>query len=219
MNNISYKLYVYNGIYKVNHYYHLNDFLENPQHNYIFRIQFQKDQKGFLIITDLSFLLFSNCKGMQVKLLYYNELIHFINFDPICQGDTTISNKIKWNKQQDINNIYNEEIFHLSISDYNKINDIIIRNKQRLTKQFCKFIYTNNNPLVNYLEIINYKEGIFDSFVKENKKTKVILTVLNELILLYTKVIEIFSLNGDARYLEYASKLKNALKKENDLNK
>ena len=87
------------------------------------------NENNYLIITDISFLLFSHCKGTYVKLVYVNEIVYFDSFESICGSDGKISKKIKWNKQYNGYNRYNDETFNFSEKDFEKIEMIIKENK------------------------------------------------------------------------------------------
>ena len=206
-------MYVFNGEYKIEHYYCLNDFLENSKHNHLFRVSVL-NENNYLIITDISFLLFSHCKGTYVKLLYVNEIIHFDSFESICESNGTTSKKIKWNNQYNKDSKYNDEIFNFSENDFKKIETIIKENKIKLMNQFKKIIYIKE-PISSTLEIINFKEELLISYKTDINKTKQANELLNELIILYQKLIEMLSSKGDLSYIEYISKLKTLLEKKN----
>lgn len=209
--NISYKLYFHIGEYKINHFYSLNDFLENSKHNHLYRITVL-NEKRYLIITDISFLLFSICKETAALLLYINDITNFVHFEHIYEKDNIISKRIKWLKQYSNHNIYNEAVFHFSTSDFEKVDIVIKANKQKLKEQFKKIINIQE-PIASTIEIIKYKEDLLSLYKNDNTKSKQSNNLLDDLIVLYQKVIEMLSIKGDSRYMEYVNKLKTLLEK------
>lgn len=208
------KTLVYYGDYTIDEIYEMNDFLLNREITF-FRVtqHFKKKCDRYIILTDIYFLLFDPAPDSKNlgKLMFIGDIRQLSKrkIGKIKNEDTII---IEWTG--------GEKIIKFEFSFINSIvadfTDEADRKIKRLTDRYKIYqeeevkqgdatsdLFTEKLSKSNLEEItklINYKEELF----KERKT----LNLIQELIILYEKMIEILSANNDMKFEEYLNKSK-----------
>lgn len=200
------KIYNFFGEYKLNRLYIINDFFLNTN-NHIFRVKNKKKENVYLITTDVALLVIQQYKKEEKgKLISYNELRYFDNFEIICQSKegvkvSVIAHWLNQKKKTD-----EEEVYHLSGEVFKILEKEIERKKIQILTQFTQFKEKKpENVVSDTLNLIKKKEEEYNN----NKDTDNKEEMMSDLIYLYQQGIELLNEKGDSRYMEYIQKFKN----------
>jgi hypothetical protein len=222
--NSSMKILVYYGEYKIDEIYNMNDFTVNEYINFFKCFQIIEDDKNkkkerikkerYIILTDIYFLLFeplekkknfgtllfwgdirqlANSKNEEI--LYEKEKKNILMLEWKSGSEVKVSFDIIFKDIKEFEDISSQKIDKLT-SKYNMFQDDIWKSDE----EHINFNYSNKNYLIN---LISTKEKLL--------KTRKNIFLIDELITLYNKIIEILSENEDLLYKDYLIKLQNLL--------
>lgn len=216
--NMELNIFILYGEYKINHIYHINDFLLNKKKLKFYRIihyNGKNEEIKYIIITQLFFLIFKptndNMSLAELENFYYLKDIQ------ISFGILYIK-KIKK---------YNLTILDKKTNITNNIEFIFFENKKNNTEtsdeskyyEFKNIIYSKQNE-INFKKykiiITNYKP----LFIIDNKKINENKSIPNSnmhddyqlYILYFEKLINYYKDNNDEKIKERVKKYKNYLK-------
>jgi len=212
---------VYYGDYHIDKVYNINEFLLNEDLNFFRCFQYIENNKNnltkikierYIIVTDVYFLFFDPLEGNKnlAKLLFWGDIRQLSNFRCNELKEEKIDTLIlEWMNGKQVQVSFELTFKELSIKEFmelalSKIESIT--NKYKLFQDDLwkfeeannAFNYSNKDYLLN---LILTKEKMY------KKKKSIIL--INELINLYKRIIEILSINDDPKYKEYLEKLQN----------
>lgn len=208
------KTLVYYGDYTIDEIYEMNDFLLNGEINF-YRVtqHLKKKSDRYIILTDIYFLLFDPAPDSKNlgKLMFIGDIRQLSKrkMGKIKTEDTII---IEWEGgEKEIR--FEFSFINAIVADFTDEADRKIKRlKDRYTiyqeEEVKQGDATSNlfreklskSNLEEIKKLINYKEKLF----KERKT----LNLIQELIILYEKIIEILSADNDFKFEEYLGKLK-----------
>ena len=213
---------VYYGDYHIDKVYNVNEFLLNDEINFFRCFQYFANKKNlvktkkdrYIILTDVYFLLFDPIEDKKnlAKLLFWGDIRQLSNFR--CEeikeerNDSLI---VEWKNGKQVQISFELTFKDMTIKEFMELSLSKIEGITKKYKMFqddiWKFGEANNN--FNYsnkdylLNLISIKEKMY--------KTKKSCILINELISLYNKIIEILSVNNDPTYKDFLIKLQNLL--------
>lgn len=222
------KILTYIGEYKLNQIYDINEFLLNSE-NKIFKCEVELQtslssnkeittirEKRIIIITDVYFLLFNPCQlkccnKNKSKLSFIGELKDIKDFK-YAKVFSSIKKKDK-NKDLNIVGIIIEWknticINNVIVMEYNQCKSLIDYFETRKKSLLENFDIFQND--LNQINTFNYKDDTEQlikliEFREKNKSDEGVA----DLMLLYQKIIEIYSAENNDKYLIYMQKLQN----------
>lgn len=227
--NFNNKVLIYYGSYKIDKEYDINDLIVNQKmllyrvYHYSNKIKHKKTHK-YLIVTDINILLFSipNDQKKNIgKLQFWGNIKLMVNL-----------------KERDLNMENNEKIYIVKIEWQNEKKKVSFKigfiDKKR--KEFINIISEKKNRLNdNYNMFLDdlFKPSIYQDIIMNQGKSE-IKSIINDilqqiefyekiftnnknlhagkqLIVLYQKIIEFYSLNDNYNFQPYMLKLKKLL--------
>lgn len=213
---------VYYGEYHIDKIYDINEFLLNDEINLFRCYQYFANKKNltktkkdrYIILTDVYFLLFDPIEQYKnlAKLLFWGDIRQLSNFR--CEEikeERCDSLILEWKNGKQVQISFEFTFKDLSIKEFVEVSLSKIESITKKYKMFQDdiwkfgevnntFNFSNKDYLLN---LISIKEKIY--------KTKKSYILINELITLYNKIIEILSINNDAAYKDFLIKLQNLL--------
>lgn len=219
---------VYYGEYKIDEIYNMNDFLSNEDLIFIKCFEyFDKNKKKnskikkerYILLTNIYFLLFEPIEGNKnlALLLFWGDIRQLLNF----RIENIKENKqkkdclvLEWKSGEKIIISFYLTFKDISLKEFSEISLDKINEITSIYKTFQDDIWKINEDekIFNYknkeylLNVISIKEGI----LKERKNK----FQIEELTLLYKKIIEILSGYNDPLYEKFISKLKKIIEEE-----
>jgi hypothetical protein len=224
--NSSMKILVYYGEYKIDEIYNMNDFTVNEFISFYKCLQIIEEDKykkkerikkeRYIILTDIYFLLFEPLEKKKNfgTLLFWGDIRQLAN----SRNEEILFEKekkniliLEWKSGSEVKisfdfifkDISNKDFEVISLqkidkltSKYNMFQDDIWKTDE----EHINFNYSNKNYLIS---LILTKEKLL--------RTRKNIFLIDELINLYNKIIEILSENGDILYKDYLIKLQNLL--------
>jgi len=213
---------VYYGEYNIDKIYNINEFLLNDEINFFRCYQYFVNKKNiiktrkdrYIILTDVYFLLFDPLQENKnlAKLLFWGDIRQLSNFR--CEeikGETSDSLILEWKNGKQVQISFELTFKDLSIKEFMEMSlskiEAITQKYKMFQDDIWKFGEANNS--FNFsnkdylLNLISIKEKMY--------KTKKSFILINELITLYNKIIEILSVNNDPTYKDFLIKLQNLL--------
>ncbi len=213
---------VYYGDYQIDKIYNMNEFLINEEIDFFKCFQYtQKNEnesknekkiknERYIILTEVYFLLFDPLETNKNfgKLLFWGDIRQLSNFRcSEIKEEKCDSLILEWKNGKQVQISFELTFKDYSIKEYmelaiSKIDSITSKYKMfqddiwKFGEINISFNHTNKDYLLN---LITIKEKLL------NKKKNII--IINELITLYNKIIEILSINNDPSYKEYLGKL------------
>ena len=209
---------VYYGDYIIDSVYDINKFLINDELNFFKCCQYQEGKKSnskigrdrYVIITDVYFLLFDPEQNSRNygKLLFWGDIRQLLNNKPGYIAEEKLDSVIlEWKNGNEVQISFElvfkdstiEEFLNITKSKIEKITNKFKMFQDDISKsgdQINSYTYANKDYLVN---LIALKEKLL-------RRTQSIF-IINELISLYQKIIEILSEKNDMDYKMYLEKL------------
>lgn len=213
---------VYYGDYHIDEIYNMNEFLLNDEINFCRCFQYSSSKKvmgktkkdRYIILTDVYFLLFDPLENNKnlAKLLFWGDIRQLSNFR--CEEikeEKCDSLVLEWKNGKQVQISFELTFKDLSIKEFMELSlskiEAITKKYKMFQDDIWKFGEANNT--FNYsnkdylLNLISIKEKMY--------KTKKSFILINELITLYNKIIEIFSVSNDPTFKDFLIKLQNLL--------
>lgn len=213
---------VYYGDYHIDKIYNMNEFLLNDEINFFRCFQYIANKKNmtkikkdrYIILTDVYFLLFDPLEENKnsAKLLFWGDIRQLSNFR--CEEikeERCDSLVLEWKNGKEVQISFQLTFKDMSIKEFMELSlskiEAITKKYKMFQDDIWKFGEANNT--FNYsnkdylLNLISIKEKMY--------KTKKSFILINELITLYNKIIEILSVNNDPTYKDFLNKLQNLL--------
>lgn len=222
--DVDHSLFYYEGEYSYTFAYNVNDFILNGE-NYLYKVKInQKGMKNdednlvYLVITDLHLLLIKpeNEQKNKGKIFYIGNLVDIDSFAEqqfysgnsiVDPGEITVQIKYKPNVQ--VKFVY---LIQFNKENFDFISLVIMQRKKKFEKIF-DFYYPNNSFDPNDDNEIEKLKAIIHIREKEvNAKGKEFYVSKN-LMELYQKMIEIYSLREDENYKKYITKFQDIVQK------
>lgn len=210
-------LFYYDGEYSYSFLYNVNDFVLNSN-NYIYKVNInnltknEEDNIAYLIITDIHFIFLKpeTPQKNRAKIIYIGNIVDFDSFiqQQIISKEEENSYVIVQIKYKE--NIKTKFLYYLTFNKetFEFINMIFTQRKKKFEKIFTLYYPYNNfdSSHMNDIDKLNKIISIREENIKE--KQNYFFAVKN-LIELYQKMIEIYSMNDDDTYKDYVSKFQN----------
>ena len=213
-NDIENGLFYYDGEYSYSFLYNVNDFVLNSN-NYIYKVyinnltQNEEENMAYFIITDIHFIFLrpETPQKNKAKILYLGSIVDFDSFIQKQINSTEEENndvlvQIKYKE-----NIKAKFSYYLNFNKntFEFVNMILNQRKKKIEKIFKIYYPFNNfdssdsNDIDKLKQIINIRE----QSIKEKHNE---FYAVKDLMELYQKMIEIYSMNDDETYKDYVSK-------------
>lgn len=213
-NDIENGLFYYDGEYSYSFLYNVNDFVLNSN-NYIYKVyinnltQNEEENMVYFIITDIHFIFLrpETPQKNKAKILYLGSIVDFDSFIQQQINSTEEENndvlvQIKYKE-----NIKAKFSYYLNFNKntFEFVNMILNQRKKKIEKIFKIYYPFNNfdssdsNDIDKLKQIINIRE----QSIKEKHNE---FYAVKDLMELYQKMIEIYSMNDDETYKDYVSK-------------
>ena len=213
-NDIENGLFYYDGEYSYSFLYNVNDFVLNSN-NYIYKVyinnltQNEEENMAYFIITDIHFIFLrpETPQKNKAKILYLGRIVDFDSFIQQQINSTEEENndvlvQIKYKE-----NIKAKFSYYLNFNKntFEFVNMILNQRKKKIEKIFKIYYPFNNfdssdsNDIDKLKQIINIRE----QSIKEKHNE---FYAVKDLMELYQKMIEIYSMNDDETYKDYVSK-------------
>ena len=213
-NDIENGLFYYDGEYSYSFLYNVNDFVLNSN-NYIYKVyinnltQNEEENMAYFIITDIHFIFLrpETPQKNKAKILYLGSIVDFDSFIQQQINSTEEENndvlvQIKYKE-----NIKAKFSYYLNFNKntFEFVNMILNQRKKKIEKIFKIYYPFNNfdssdsNDIDKLKQIINIRE----QNIKEKHNE---FYAVKDLMELYQKMIEIYSMNDDETYKDYVSK-------------
>lgn len=219
--NFYLNILVYYGEYQIDKIYSINEFFLNEDINVYRCFQYvQKKNKSskhkrdrYIILTDIYFLLFDPLPNQkdQSKLLFWGDIRQLTNLKlTYLSEEKCDSVTLEWKNGKEVQITFELTFVDITIKDFMEISSAKVENLTKKYKMFHddfwkygelnSFSYENKDYLIN---VIKSKEKV----LKESKS----IFLINELITLYNKIIEILSIENDEIFKKYLNKVQNIL--------
>ena len=213
-NDIENGLFYNDGEYSYSFLYNVNDFVLNSN-NYIYKVyinnltQNEEENMAYFIITDIHFIFLrpETPQKNKAKILYLGSIVDFDSFIQQQINSTEEENndvlvQIKYKE-----NIKAKFSYYLNFNKntFEFVNMILNQRKKKIEKIFKIYYPFNNfdssdsNDIDKLKQIINIRE----QSIKEKHNE---FYAVKDLMELYQKMIEIYSMNDDETYKDYVSK-------------
>lgn len=226
-NDISQSLFYYDGEYSYTFTYNVNDFVLNGE-NYLYKVKIittsnnnenkNNDNLAFLVLTDIQILLLKpDSEEKNKATLFY--LANIIDITALKTKEISSGNSIKEE---------NEVLVQLQFKDYVALKFLYFLQMKKDVFDFVNMMINQRNKKIEKVFELYYPNNNFDSTSsKDIEKLKRIIAIrekdLNNkeneffvsknLMELYQKMIEIYSMNDDDTYKEYVQKFQGIVQK------
>lgn len=213
-NDIENGLFYYDGEYSYSFLYNVNDFVLNSN-NYIYKVyinnltQNEEENMAYFIITDIHFIFLrpETPQKNKAKILYLGSIVDFDSFIQQQINSTEEENndvlvQIKYKE-----NIKAKFSYYLNFNKntFEFVNMILNQRKKKIEKIF-KIYYPFNNfdsSDISHIDKLKQIINIREQSIKEKHNE---FYAVKDLMELYQKMIEIYSMNDDETYKDYVSK-------------
>ena len=213
-NDIENGLFYYDGEYSYSFLYNVNDFVLNSN-NYIYKVyinnltQNEEENMAYFIITDIHFIFLrpETPQKNRARILYLGNIVDFDSFiqqqiNSTEEESNDVLVQIKYKE-----NIKAKFTYYLKFNKntFEFISMILNQRKTKFEKIF-KFYYPFNNfdsSDISHIDKLKQIINIREQSIKEKQNE---FYAVKDLIELYQKMIEIYSMNDDETYKDYVSK-------------
>ena len=213
-NDIENGLFYYDGEYSYSFLYNVNDFVLNSN-NYIYKVyinnltQNEEENMAYFIITDIHFIFLrpETPQKNRARILYLGNIVDFDSFiqqqiNSTEEESNDVLVQIKYKE-----NIKAKFTYYLKFNKntFEFISMILNQRKTKFEKIF-KFYYPFNNfdsSDISHIDKLKQIINIREQRIKEKHNE---FYAVKDLIELYQKMIEIYSMNDDETYKDYVSK-------------
>lgn len=213
-NDIENGLFYYDGEYSYSFLYNVNDFVLNSN-NYIYKVyinnltQNEEENMAYLIITDIHFIFLrpETPQKNRARILYLGNIVDFDSFiqqqiNSTEEESNDVLVQIKYKE-----NIKAKFTYYLKFNKntFEFISMILNQRKTKFEKIF-KLYYPFNNfdsSDISHIDKLKQIINIREQSIKEKHNE---FYAVKDLIELYQKMIEIYSMNDDETYKDYVSK-------------
>lgn len=213
-NDIENGLFYYDGEYSYSFLYNVNDFVLNSN-NYIYKVyinnltQNEEENMAYFIITDIHFIFLrpETPQKNRARILYLGNIVDFDSFtqqqiNSTEEESNDVLVQIKYKENIKAKFTY---YFKFNKNTFEFISMILNQRKTKFEKIF-KFYYPFNNfdsSDISHIDKLKQIINIREQSIKEKHNE---FYAVKELIELYQKMIEIYSMNDDETYKDYVSK-------------
>ena len=213
-NDIENGLFYYDGEYSYSFLYNVNDFVLNSN-NYIYKVyinnltQNEEENMAYFIITDIHFIFLrpETPQKNRARILYLGNIVDFDSFiqqqiNSTEEESNDVLVQIKYKE-----NIKAKFTYYLKFNKntFEFISMILNQRKTKFEKIF-KFYYPFNNFDSSDISDIDKLKQIINIREQSIKEKHNEFYAVKDLIELYQKMIEIYSMNDDETYKDYVSK-------------
>ena len=213
-NDIENGLFYYDGEYSYSFLYNVNDFVLNSN-NYIYKVyinnltQNEEENMAYFIITDIHFIFLrpETPQKNRARILYLGNIVDFDSFiqqqiNSTEEESNDVLVQIKYKE-----NIKAKFTYYLKFNKntFEFISMILNQRKTKFEKIF-KLYYPFNNfdsSDISHIDKLKQIINIREQRIKEKHNE---FYAVKDLIELYQKMIEIYSMNDDETYKDYVSK-------------
>lgn len=213
-NDIENGLFYYDGEYSYSFLYNVNDFVLNSN-NYIYKVyinnltQNEEENMAYFIITDIHFIFLrpETPQKNRARILYLGNIVDFDSFiqqqiNSTEEESNDVLVQIKYKE-----NIKAKFTYYLKFNKntFEFISMILNQRKTKFEKIF-KLYYPFNNfdsSDISHIDKLKQIINIREQSIKEKHNE---FYAVKDLIELYQKMIEIYSMNDDETYKDYVSK-------------
>lgn len=213
-NDIENSLFYYDGEYSYSFLYNVNDFVLNSN-NYIYKVyinnltQNEEENMAYFIITDIHFIFLrpETPQKNRARILYLGNIVDFDSFiqqqiNSTEEESNDVLVQIKYKE-----NIKAKFTYYLKFNKntFEFISMILNQRKTKFEKIFKLYYPFNNFDSSDISDIDKLKQiiNIREQSIKEKHNE---FYAVKDLIELYQKMIEIYSMNDDETYKDYVSK-------------
>ena len=213
-NDIENGLFYYDGEYSYSFLYNVNDFVLNSN-NYIYKVyinnltQNEEENMAYLIITDIHFIFLrpETPQKNRARILYLGNIVDFDSFiqqqiNSTEEESNDVLVQIKYKENIKAKFTYN---LKFNKNTFEFISMILNQRKTKFEKIF-KLYYPFNNfdsSDISHIDKLKQIINIREQSIKEKHNE---FYAVKDLIELYQKMIEIYSMNDDETYKDYVSK-------------
>lgn len=213
-NDIENGLFYYDGEYSYSFLYNVNDFVLNSN-NYIYKVyinnltQNEEENMAYFIITDIHFIFLrpETPQKNRARILYLGNIVDFDSFiqqqiNSTEEESNDVLVQIKYKENIKAKFTYN---LKFNKNTFEFISMILNQRKTKFEKIF-KLYYPFNNfdsSDISHIDKLKQIINIREQSIKEKHNE---FYAVKDLIELYQKMIEIYSMNDDETYKDYVSK-------------